>query len=313
MWRWVAAIRSRWVWLFAVFWLVGCAAGTAISPGPAEEVTPTLAPKHTSTATSRPAPPTPTARPTSTPTRLPSPWPTAVRLGQHPYSTTVEVQETTSITQTVEVNYLLYLPEGYGQDRQQKWPLILFLHGQLEWGDDPTILTRQGVPKLLDEGQQLSAIVVSPQTPEGKRWWPRTAILGAFLDRIEATYAVDPQRVYLTGISMGGYGAWALAIRYPQRFAALVPIAGGADYDTDDIPPEICHLRDVPTWAFHGEMDLNVPYTESVNALQALRACGGEARLTLYPDAAHVEAWERAYADDELWAWLFAQRREAAW
>jgi predicted peptidase len=223
---------------------------------------------------------------------------------------TVEAQETGRITQTVVVNYLLYLPKGYRQSAQQQWPLILFLHGQLEWGDDPTILTRQGVPKLLDEGEELPAIVVSPQTPEGKRWWPRTAVLGAFLDRIEATYAVDLQRVYLTGISMGGYGVWALAMRYPQRFAALVPIAGGADYNTDEIPQEICALNDVPTWAFHGEMDVNVPYTESVNAVAALRACGGNVRLTLYPDAAHVESWERAYANDELWAWLFQQKRK---
>ncbi len=218
---------------------------------------------------------------------------------------TVEVQQT-----AVPVNYLLYLPPDYGRDPQHKWPLILFLHGQLEWGDDPTVLTRQGVPRLLDEGADLPAIVASPQTPEGQRWWPRTAILNAFLDRIAADYAVDPQRIYLTGISMGGYGAWAMAIHYPQRFAALVPIAGGADYATDNVPPEICGLKDVPTWAFHGEQDLNVPCTESVNAVEALQACGGNARLTLYPDAAHIEAWERAYAGDELWTWLWAQKRK---
>jgi predicted peptidase len=267
-----------------------------------------MSPKHTPTSTQRPTtvPPTATARPTT----FPSPTSKGIRVGQHPYSITVEVQETQRVTQTVVVNYLLYLPQGYRKDAQQKWPLILFLHGQLEWGDDPTILTRQGVPKLLDEGEELPAIVVSPQTPEGKRWWPRTAILGAFLDRIEAIYAVDLQRVYLTGISMGGYGAWALGMRYPDRFAALVPIAGGADFNTDEVPPEICGLKGVPTWAFHGEMDVNVPYTESVNAVDALRACGGNVRLTLYPDAAHVESWERAYADEELWEWLFAQKRQ---
>jgi predicted peptidase len=271
-----------------------------------------MSPKRTPTSTQPPTtvPPTATARPTTRPTTVPSPTSKAIHVGQHPYSMTVEVQETQRITQTVVVNYLLYLPQGYRKDAQQKWPLILFLHGQLEWGDDPTILTRQGVPKLLDEGEELPAIVVSPQTPEGKRWWPRTAILGAFLDRIEAIYAVDLQRVYLTGISMGGYGAWALAMRYPQRFAALVPIAGGADFNTDEVPPEICGLKDVPTWAFHGEMDVNVPYTESVNAVDALRACGGNVRLTLYPDAAHVASWERAYADEELWKWLFAQKRQ---
>lgn len=311
MWGWLHAPRWRWVGVFLLLLLVGCKPGTPVLPSPEAEVTSTVSPRRTNTPTERPTaiPPTATAQPSCTPTAASGPTATAVPLGQHPYSTTVEVRETGSVT-PVPVNYLLYLPRDYGRDVQQKWPLILFLHGQLEWGDDPTLLTRQGVPKMLDEGEELPAIVVSPQTPEGRRWWPRTAILNAFLDRIVATYAVDPQRIYLTGISMGGYGAWALAINYPQRFAALVPIAGGADYDTDYVPAEICGLSNVPTWAFHGEQDLNVPYTESVNAIQALQDCGGNARLTLYPDAAHAEAWERAYADDELWSWLFAQKRE---
>jgi len=292
--------------------LVGCAAEKAVSPGPTVEVTPTMVPKSTHTPAHTPTavPTAVTAQPSLAPTTAPSPTSRAIRVGQHPYSMTVNVQETEHITQSVVVNYLLYLPEAYGRDAQQKWPLVLFLHGQLEWGDDPTILTRQGVPKLLAQGEELPAVVVSPQTPEGKRWWPRTAILGAFMDRIEATYAVDAERVYLTGISMGGYGAWALAMRYPQRFAALVPIAGGADFNSDEVPEQICDLRSLPTWAFHGEKDLNVPYTESVNAVEALRACGGNVRLTLYPDAAHIEAWERAYADPELWTWLFAQKRQ---
>jgi len=302
----------KWRWLGAVFvlLLVGCAADKTVAPSPEPEVTPTMAarPTHTAAPTPTTVPPTATPQPSATPTLAPSPT-RAMPVGQRPSSTTVEVQETGGITRTVAVNYLLYLPADYGRDPQQRWPLILFLHGQLEWGDDPTILTRQGVPKLLDRGQQLPAVVVSPQTPEGQRWWPRAAILGAFLDRIEATYTVDPQRVYLTGISMGGYGAWALAMRYPRRFAALVPIAGGADFNSDGVPAGICELKDVPTWAFHGQMDLNVPYTESVDAVEALRACGGDARVTLYPDAAHVESWEQAYADPELWTWLFAQQR----
>jgi predicted peptidase len=293
-------------------WVVGCTTRPAEAPRPTAEVTPTLSPKRTSTPAPEPSPTRAiaTARPSAMPTATSTLLPTAIRIGQYPYTMTVEGQASDGTTQAIEVGYLLYLPEGYGRDPQQKWPLVLFLHGQLEWGDDPMILVRQGVPKLLDEGVDLPAIIASPQTPQGKRWWTRTAILGSFLDRIEATYAVDLQRVYLTGISMGGYGAWALAMRYPQRFAALVPIAGGADYNSDDVPPEICGLKDVPTWAFHGQMDVNVPYTESVDAVDALRACGGNVRLTLYADAVHVESWERAYADDELWAWLFEQKRK---
>jgi len=311
MWGGLSVAQCRWLGMFVVLCLAGCVAGTTVTPSPEAKATPTVAftpaptPAHTPTT----VPPTATVQPSATPTTAPVPTSTAIRVGQHPYSMTLQVQETAGITQTVQVNYLLYLPAGYGQD-DRKWPLILFLHGQLEWGDDPAILVRQGVPKLLDEGEKLPALVVSPQTPEGKRWWPRTAILGAFLDRMEATFAVDSQRVYLTGISMGAYGAWALAMHYPQRFAALVPIAGGADFNSEDVPEEICELKDVPTWAFHGEMDLNVPYTESVNAVEALQACDGDVRLTLYPGAAHVEAWERAYADPDLWMWLFAQQRQ---
>lgn len=267
---------------------------------------------------------TPTPAPSATPSAIPAtatPPPTAtplaeaptegIRVGQHPYSTTVQVSGG-GTTRSVVVNYLLYLPPDYGQDRAQRWPLILFLHGQLEWGNDPRLLVREGLPKHLAQGQGLPAIVASPQSPEGQRWWPRAEIVGAFLDYIETHYAVDPNRVYLTGISMGAYGAWAVAMRYPQRFAALVPIAGGADYlpTSDDIPKEICQLKEVPTWVFHGRMDNNVPYTASVKAVQALQDCGGNVRFTLYPDAAHSDAWERTYADAELYQWLFAQERK---
>lgn len=209
------------------------------------------------------------------------------------------------------MNYLLYVPRGYNEAGAQAWPLILFLHGQLEWGDDPAILERQGIPRLLAEGEALPALVVCPQSREGKRWWTQTAMLDALLDQTESAFRVDKRRVYLTGISMGGYGAWAMALAQPRRFAAVVPIAGGADYlpGSSAIPTSICELRDVPLWAFHGQLDNNVPYAASFNAVQALKECGGSPKLTLYPDADHAEAWDRAYADPELWEWLFAQER----
>jgi predicted peptidase len=212
-------------------------------------------------------------------------------------------------TQIAEVHYLLYLPREYREDDGKSWPLVLFLHGSSERGDDPTLLKRQGLPKNLESGADLPCIVVSPQCSVDQYWWPQTHLLEAFLDQMLSIYPIDARRVYLTGISMGGYGVWALAMAYPQRFAALVPIAGGADYDGDDIPASICNLKDLPVWAFHGKLDNNVPYSESVNAVESLRKCGGEPRMTLYPESDHADAWNRAYADPELWAWLLQQER----
>lgn len=264
---------------------------------------------RTLTATPTAIPPTATATSTPTVTTQALAIATPVASNQRPYSTTLQVLSAGQGTQTVVVHYLLYLPREYGQDPQREWPLILFLHGSYERGDDPTVLTRQGLPKLLEQQADFPCIVASPQCPANEFWWPRTHILGAFLDHIQSAYSVDAQRIYLTGISMGGYGAWALALRYPQRFAALVPIAGGADFQGNEIPKNICNLKDLPVWAFHGKQDDNVPYSESENAVKALQECGGNARLTLYPDANHAGAWERAYVDPELYAWVMRQKR----
>lgn len=302
--------RPHAYWLLAVLLAcAGCMAPDRTLPtGSVPEATETPG-QVMPTATTRPAEPTATVQPT-----VPAPTPTLAPSVQEALSVMLRFTAADGKPVEQEVNYLLYTPAGYGQAAipPNGWPLILFLHGQLEWGDDPTVLTRQGVPKLLAEGHDLPALVVSPQSREGKRWWPQTAMLVSLLDAIESQYVVDPQRVYLTGISMGGYGAWALAMAEAGRFAAVVPIAGGADYLPGDtpIPESICNLRDVPVWAFHGELDLNVPASASINAVRALEKCGGNPRLTLYADAAHNEAWERAYADPALWTWLFEQVKQ---
>ena len=277
---------------------------TGTAPQAAEATaTPALMP------TAAPVEPTATAVPNS-----PMPTLTRVPSVQAAHSITLHYSDAKGKPVEQAVNYLLYTPAGYGQDGAPEggWPLILFLHGQLEWGDDPTVLTRQGVPKLLAEGQNLPALVLSPQSREGSRWWPQAAMLAALLDAIQGQYDVNPRRVYLTGISMGGYGVWALAMAEAARFAAVVPIAGGADYLPGDtpIPEAICNLRDVPVWVFHGELDQNVPVSAAINAVRALEKCGGRPRLTLYPDAAHAEAWEEAYSHSVLWEWLFAQVRK---
>ncbi|MBM4431461.1 MAG: phospholipase [Chloroflexi bacterium] len=236
--------------------------------------------------------------------------------------TTAELQSTQSVgyldlltydknnvQKTLWLGYLLYLPEGYAQDPARKWPLILFLHGSEERGNDPDVVRRQALPQLLEEEFDLPAVVLSPQCRSNQRWSDMMQELVALLDHMLSTQAIEEERVYLTGISMGAYGAWELAVRYPQQFAAVVPIAGGYDPRGGLTRAAICALKDVPVWAFHGQRDANVPYTESTEAVEALRACGGDVRLTLYPDADHARSWERAYTDAQLYEWLFAQAR----
>jgi len=247
--------------------------------------------------------------PRETPTNSPPPVPVGVRIGQHPYSSKIQSETTSLLTQTVELNYLVYLPDTYGKDPKQMWPLILFLHGTGARGNDLEILTQEGLPETLVRKPDFPFVVVSPQLPRDlKRWSDMIEPLKVLLDQIQATYFVDPQRVYLTGLSMGGFGTWEFALRYPRRFAAIVPIAGGHKYGSSAIPESICDLKDVPVWAFHGAQDGTVRPAQSEDMVKALEACGGDVRLTLYPDAGHADSWERAYADPELYKWLMAQR-----
>jgi predicted peptidase len=230
-----------------------------------------------------------------------------VSAGQHPYSSQAQIETANHVTQSVQMNYLLYVPEAYGKDLQQKWPLILFLHGRGERGDDLELLKKHPLPKTLEQQADFPFIVVSPQHPlDGYSWSDMIDPLNALLDQIQATYLVDPKRIYLTGLSMGGYGAWGFALRYPGRFAAVVPIAGGYE-GSRGVPDNICELRDVPIWAFHGGGDTIVPPSASEVLVEALKACGGNVRFTLYPETDHEESWIRAYADPDLYQWLAAQ------
>ena len=129
--------------------------------------------------------------------------------------------------------------------------------------------------------------------------------LRALLEDAFERYPVDRTRVYLTGLSMGGYGAWYLASAYPELFAALVPVCGGGD------PDEACTLKDIPTWAFHGAKDDVVPPSESVQMVEALKQCGGDVRLTLYPDLGH-NSWTRTYNTMELYSWMLQHRNRSS-
>lgn len=203
-----------------------------------------------------------------------------------------------------KLHYYLHLPVGVNET--ERWPVILFLHGSGERGDHLPKIKKHGLPKLIAQGQDVPAIVVSPQCPAGAWWTPYFAHLLGLLDEILATQPADPTRVYLTGLSMGGYACWELACRYPRRFAALVPICGGGRKQFG-FPASVCALRRLPIWAFHGVLDTVVPPRESETLITTLRRCGGSPRFTLYPDLAH-NCWDAAYAEPGLMSWLLDQR-----
>ena len=196
-------------------------------------------------------------------------------------------------------DYLIYVPEQYNE-RRQKWPLVLFLHGAGERGSDLELVKKNGPPKLVAEGQQFPCIIVSPQCPKDAWWQPAT--LEALLDEVQRTYSVDEDRVYLTGLSMGGFGTWALAFEQPTRFAALAPICGRGD------PSKAALVAHVPTWVFHGAKDTTVDPSGSKDMVDALKAAGGDPKFTLYPDAGH-DSWTATYANPDFWDWLLKQRR----
>jgi predicted peptidase len=210
-------------------------------------------------------------------------------------------QKSCKLDRTVRValDYLLHLPKDYEQ--RDSWPLLLFLHGAGERGNDLELVKKHGPPKLIESGKQFPFIVVSPQCPAGRWWQPQE--LTALLDEIVEKYRVDRDRVYVTGLSMGGFGTWALAAYSPDRFAALAPICGGGEaYWTR----EIAH---VPVWAFHGAKDPVVPVERSEKMIAAMQEHGAAAaKLTVYPDAAH-DAWTETYNRPDFYDWLLEQKR----
>lgn len=194
---------------------------------------------------------------------------------------------------------LVALPDGYDVDPEARWPLLLFLHGAGERGDSLAGVGVHGPLKERRAGRDLPFVVVAPQVPAGGRW--TTGRVVAALDDALARYRIDADRVYLTGLSMGGYGTWEAIEKVPERFAAAVPVCGGGNR------LGIGAARGVPVWAFHGAMDTVVPVGASVEMVRALREAGGAVRFTVYPDAGH-DAWTETYANPEVYAWLLEHR-----
>jgi predicted peptidase len=215
-----------------------------------------------------------------------------------------------AITKTVRLDYLLHLPGPSREGRGRTWPLILFLHGAGERGSDLNLVRKHGIPKIAESARDLPFVTVSPQCPTDSVWDDQVDALLALLDEVSAAHPVDPDRVYLTGMSLGGYGTWNLAALHPDRFAAIAPICGGA-ISMRGFPARVCSLRQVPVWAFHGALDPLVPVDESRRLVEALQACGGNAILTVYPDLAH-DSWTRTYENPDLYRWFLSHQRRSA-
>lgn len=195
--------------------------------------------------------------------------------------------------------YQLNLPKGYSADTASRWPLMIFLHGSGERGDDIARVKVHGPPRVADRDPSLPFVIVSPLLPADQDW--DIAKLDALLDHALASLRVDPARVYLTGLSRGGHATWRWAAAEPWRFAAIAPVAGRGD------PEVACALAKVPVWAFHGDRDDVVPPEGSFAMVRAIRACGGSPRLSIYPDLSH-NAWDPSYDDPALYLWLLKQR-----
>lgn len=222
-----------------------------------------------------------------------------------------QLPKTFSRTRTVtqKLDYLLFLPKGYAEQTEKQWPLILFLHGAGERGSDLKLVTKHGPPKLVKDRPDFPFIVVSPQCPTGTTWQPDTVM--ALLDDVQAHYRVDAKRVYLTGLSMGGYGTWSTGVRNPERFAAIAPICGGGTRIDVLLGAREKKetLQSLPVWAFHGAKDPVVPLEESVRMVDALKKAGAkDIQLTVYPDAQH-DSWTEAYNNPKLFEWFLSHSR----
>ena len=209
-----------------------------------------------------------------------------------------QVEQSLKIADDVSVPYLLYLPADYKTG--EKRPLVLFLHGRGESNGPLSIVKKWGPPRMVERGDPFGYILVSPQCPAKDSWSSPTqqSRLIELLDSIIKTYAVDEDRIYLTGLSMGGYGSWRLAADHAHRFAAVAPICGGGK--TEDAHK----LKSLPIWVFHGDQDRAVPMSRSVEMVNAIKAAGGtKIRFTTLENVGH-NCWSAAYATPELYKWF---------
>lgn len=196
--------------------------------------------------------------------------------------------------------FLITLPQDYNESTDSSFSLVFFLHGAGSRGNNLELLKRHGIPKRIEEGVEFPAIVISPQVPTGSKF--KTERLQKTLVEILSNYRIDSSRIYCTGLSMGGAGTWDWAAKYPENFAAIVPVCGYSD------PSTAKKIAQIPTWVFHGELDDVVPFSESQEMIDALIRVGGKPKFTVYPELKH-DSWTETYNNKELYDWMFSQSK----
>ena len=228
--------------------------------------------------------------------------------------------ETISVHDT-DHRYVVYVPEDY--DAEKAWPLIVFLHGAGERGDDGLAQSTAGIGNAIrKDPSRFPAIVLMPQCPKDRLWNTQHDILDAQFARTREQYNIDPARIYLTGLSMGGYGAWLWGGIQTDTFAAIMPICGGGDpyaiqkllnveggNPYGSLASRLRALATVPIWAFHGGADGVVPPQQSRDMVEAIKARGGNIQYTEYEGVGH-NSWDKAYQESEGIEWLLKQRKE---
>ena len=203
------------------------------------------------------------------------------------------------IQQEKQLDYLLYEPE----DTKSAKPLIIFLHGSGERGNDLEKVKVHGPLKYLKD-HKLDAYVLAPQCPSDQYW--DSEVLYKLIQKVQKINNIDSSRIYLTGLSMGGWGAWNLAFSHPDMFAALVPIAGFVDR----VPMiENCKIKDIPTRIFHGLLDDVVDVSYSMDIYKKLKTCSKDIELTIFDDANH-DSWTRVYDNPEIYEWMLKQQKQ---
>ncbi len=235
-------------------------------------------------------------------------------------------QETGFLNRNVELHgvthhFQVYLPEEYRRDDHKQWPIILFLHGRGERGSEGMWQTQIGLPlQVRDHPERWPFVIVMPQCTY-RNFWTDPEMLDmamAELNQETAEFKADPARTYLTGLSMGGYGAWELAKSYPRRWAAIAIASGGVFWsyaperwqESATLPNDYARaVGRTPVWMFHGSEDNVVPERESELMFSALKANGGHVKLWVY-QGLHHDSWTRAYNEPELPKWLLAHRME---
>ncbi|MCJ7466739.1 MAG: prolyl oligopeptidase family serine peptidase [Maribacter sp.] len=210
----------------------------------------------------------------------------------------VDAEQETIIKE--KFNYYLYYPKDYEASAEQKYPLLLFLHGGGESGDSLSAVKRIGPPKLIANGRNFPFLVLAPQNPYKNKWWNTRAIV-QLLDTVIAHNNVDKNRIYLTGLSRGGGAAWELAVQYPEKFAAMAVVCG-----MTPLPYASWINKKLAIWVFHGEDDQSIPISESGNMVARLKEMGYNVQFTRYPNVGH-DAWVKAYNTAALYEWFIKQ------